>query len=172
MSTRKVLVQGCPTFTTERNQAKGMHVPLLRPTLGKTLNVIAIGDHVLGADLHWDGCNAVPCMGSEKTCRFCADKLAKRRNWFLLVGTLPTLKLHILHITNGALERCVRLYPEMESVRGYYIKIFRTGGAKNGPAHVAVEKHCGSDKLPSPIDLQAQLMRIWGYTVQNDSASA
>lgn len=152
-----------PFFNNDPTPQKGMHVPILRPKVGGKLVLVAIADAVQGADLHHDGVKTIPCTRKKGKCVCCDQKIAWRRYWFLTVATLPALKLGILSITDGAYKECPFVQHPETPLRGHYITAWRTGAVMNGPMHVSVGKHCGSDALPADIDLRSQLLRIWGF---------
>lgn len=150
-----------PRWTTQRTQVRRLHVPILRPKVDRPLTVLAIGHEALGCDVHYVNGATIPCGGGPLNCQPCKDGLSWRRTWWLLVATMPALKVSILAITNGAYEACPRLQYGAGQLRGHYIKSWRTGNRVNGPQHVQVQHHCGSENLPSEIDLKEQLAYIW-----------
>lgn len=147
---------------------RAKHVPLMRPVVGQPITSVAIANGVQGCWQHHDGQNTVPCIGEQRGCRMCAQQVRRRRYWYLTVMQPGTGKIALLCITEGAYQACPHLQQKNVSIRGHYVKTWRTGKAINGPQHVQVLQHCGTMNLPPDIDVKGQLMHIWGIGRASD----
>lgn len=143
-------------------------VPLVRPTLSAPLNVVAVSPGVVGCWQHYDGQNTVPCITVERGCRMCLQKIRRRRYWYLAVMQLVTGKVGILCITEGAYNECPALQRRDVSIRGHYVKAWRTGKAINGPMHVQVGGQAANVQLPADLNVRLEMMRIWGIGKASD----
>lgn len=136
------------------------HIPLerLKPA-GKIEGAITCHT-VLGVNLHFVGNRTLPC--TKPNCPGCDQERRKIWEGYLSIWTRSPSRHIITALTPGAALMLSDEAQDRDALRGWYIRITRSGTRPNGRVLVHLEPATiAAGVLPPAPDIPAHLLKIW-----------
>jgi len=111
---------------------------------------------------HWQGSYTIRCTGDHLTCEGCLHLDPIREKGYLTVRTLVHCQPLLLELTGGAGDYLEEAFPDVESIRGHWIRVFRMRPHKNAPLVIERLEPVAEDfELPPHQDPLPTLLRLW-----------
>jgi hypothetical protein len=146
---------------------KPQFIPIIRPRPGTSAKVLITGE-VRWTMTHYYAKRTWPC--TLYSCSLCARSIP-RRLYAFLPALLPNHTPAILQLTAQSYNQLEKQFRPFADVPTGVAVVRRSGKAKNSPLQVTwaePNEECQDlAKSAPPIDVEAEMMRIWGLPRRN-----
>jgi hypothetical protein len=139
--------------------------PLLMVPREGFASCVVLSERFAAYDTHWDEQtrHVVPCTGDE-TCDRCHNGRRRYVYHYAAVWHTPYGQQKLLGIPESAWDCCAALEALKEQARGVILTLRRFKDRRNAPISITIaEKRAQTARLPHGWDIQADLMRRFGY---------
>lgn len=141
----------------------GGMIPIYVATPGAEVDVVCLGSHVLGVEMHWDGSRTRPCVAKSGYCAYCESSGPPDR-WkgFVVAFDYRRGRYCLAEMTSDAFNSCPELGSLAGKLRGHRLRLRRAGTSRNSRLVAIVDKvSIKGTELPKAFDGFAELARIW-----------
>jgi len=141
----------------------GGKVPVYVPTVGRDVDVLILGNAILGVMMHWDGTRTRPCLARSGYCEHC-ELRGEPDRWkgFVVAWDYRRGRNVLAEMTSEAWESCSDFRRFKGKLRGKRLQLRRQGSARNASV-VAILTDTGmdADRIPPAFDGVQALVQIW-----------
>jgi hypothetical protein len=157
--------------TTPPAMPKARFTPIVRPNPGTNARVLITGE-VKWAMTHFVKNRTFPC--THFCCPLCSRSIP-RRLYAFLPCLLPNHVSAVLQLTAQAYSQLENQFRPFADQPTGVATVSRSGKAKNSPLKVTwkepTQEHLDLAKNAPELDVQAEMLRIWGLPARNGESS-